>query len=116
MIVSAVFVQTKGLWLGVAVGDPFLDCSFEFFDAPEDAAADALARDFGEQPLDEVDPRRGGRREMQLEARMFAKPCLHLGGLVSTVIVANQVQVEVLGDRPVDLLKEADKLIGTMSR
>jgi hypothetical protein len=82
-----------GPLLGVAVGDPFLDCSFEFLDAPEDAAADALARNFGEQPLDEVDPRRGGRREMQLE-----------------------VQVEVLGDRPVDLLEEADKLFGTMSR
>jgi hypothetical protein len=42
-----------GLWLGVALGDPGLDCGFEIGDAREYAAPDALARNLGEQPLDE---------------------------------------------------------------
>jgi hypothetical protein len=48
----------EGLRFGVALGEPCLDGSLEFGDALEYAAADLLAGDFGEQPLDQVDPGR----------------------------------------------------------
>src|SRR5260221_678215 len=48
----------EGLRFGVALGEPDLDGSLEISDALEHAAADCLARDFGEQPFDEVDPGR----------------------------------------------------------
>ena len=48
----------EGLRFGVALGEPDLDGSLEIGDALEHTAADCLARDFGEQPFDEVDPGR----------------------------------------------------------
>ena len=63
---------------GVALGEPGLDGSLEFGDALEYAAADLLAGDFGEQPLDQVDPGRRCWCEVQLEARMLGEPSLHL--------------------------------------
>ena len=46
----------------VAMLDPFVDRGFEFRDIVEDASADALARDLGEEPVDEIEPRAGCRR------------------------------------------------------
>jgi hypothetical protein len=46
----------KGLWLGVALGDPSLDCCFEIGGAREYTAPDALACNLGEPPLDEMEP------------------------------------------------------------
>jgi hypothetical protein len=46
----------EGFGFGVAVGDPGFDGSHEVVDALEHAAADLLARDLREQPLDEVQP------------------------------------------------------------
>ena len=40
----------------------FFDRGFEFRDIAEDASADALARDLGEEPLDEIEPRTGSLR------------------------------------------------------
>src|SRR4029453_178244 len=48
----------EGLEIGIALGNPGLDCSYQFVDALEYAATDALTRDLREQALDEVDPGR----------------------------------------------------------
>ena len=66
----------EGLRFGVALGEPGLDGSLEFGDALEYTAADLLAGDFGEQPLDQVDPGRRCWCEVQLEARMLGEPSL----------------------------------------
>src|SRR6476660_4974492 len=50
--------------------------------ACECSSPNALRRDRGEEPLDEVEPRRTGRREMTLEARVLPEPRLHFGRLV----------------------------------
>jgi hypothetical protein len=84
--------------------------------AREDAAPDALGRDLREEPLDEVEPGSGGRREVQLEAGMRDEPSLHLGRLVRTVVVEDEMHVEVLFHAPVDALQEADELGRAMSR
>src|SRR5271157_4431682 len=96
----------EGLRFGVALGEPGLDGSLEFGDALEYAAADLLAGDFGEQPLDQVDPGRRCWCEVQLEARMLGEPSLHLLGLVGLVVVADRMHVEVLGYGPVDLFRK----------
>src|SRR5215208_788624 len=56
-------------WPGVLVAmfDPVGDRYFKFGHAVESAAPDTLASDLGKQPLDEVEPRRGCRREVQGE-------------------------------------------------
>src|ERR1700676_5378866 len=106
----------EGLRFAVALSEPGLDGSLEFGNALEYAAADLLAGDFGEQPFDEVDPRRRCWREVHLEARMFGEPGLHFLGLVGLVIVADRMHVEVVGYRPVDLFQEADELLGAVTR
>ena len=48
--------------------NPFVDCGFELRDVVENASPYTLSGDFGEEPLDEVEPRAGRRREVQDEA------------------------------------------------
>src|SRR5205823_8543717 len=67
-------------------GDPISDVAFEGPDAGVGAAADLLGREFGEPPLDQVEPRPGGRREVEMEAGMAQQPALDVGRLVSGVV------------------------------
>ena len=60
----------EGCGLGVPCGDPGVDGGFELRNALEGAAPDLLAGDFGEQPLHEIKPGRGGGRVVHLETRM----------------------------------------------
>ena len=48
--------------------NPFVDCGFEFRDVVENASPYTLSGDFGEEPLDKVEPGVGRRREVQDEA------------------------------------------------
>ena len=114
-----------GIWLGgpderlgveVAVFDPVGDRGFEFGYAGEGAAADALARDLGKQPLDEVEPGRGCRGEVRGEAGVSLEPALDRGRLVGGVIVEDQMQVEIRGYLAVDDLEEGEELLGAMAR
>ena len=106
----------EGLGSFIALCDPCLDGSHKFGDALEDTAPDALASDFREQPLDEIEPGRRSWREMQLETLMFGKPSLHLLGLVGPVVVTDGMDVEVFGHLPIDFLEKAQELLGTMAR
>src|SRR6202035_5279008 len=91
--------------------DPFVDRCFEFRDIVEDASADALARDLGEEPLDEIEPRTGCRREMQLETLVPGEPALHLLCLVRGVIVDDQMQIEMGGRLAADLPQERQEFV-----
>ena len=53
---------------------------------------------------------------MQFETRMLRKPGLDLFGLMGRIVVRDQMQVEVLGDGPVDFLQEAHELLCPMAR
>jgi len=50
----------EGLWVLVSMLDPVVNRGLEFGDVVEGSSPDALASDFGEEPLDEVEP--GSRR------------------------------------------------------
>ena len=78
----------------VSMIDPFDDGGLEFGNAAEDASAYSLASDLVEQPLNQIEPGRGCRGEVQLEARMALEPTLHGRRLVCGVIVEDQVEVE----------------------
>ena len=92
----ALAVHLKGFGLALRSVSQVSDGSLEFGDALEYAAADLLAGDFGEQPLDQVDPGRRCWCEVQLEARMLGEPSLHLLGLVGLVVVADRMHIEVV--------------------
>jgi hypothetical protein len=77
--------------------NPFVDCGFEFSDVVENASPYALSGDFGEEPLDEVEPGAGRRREVQDEAFVSRQPALHGRCLVGSVVVEDQMQIEMGG-------------------
>jgi hypothetical protein len=58
----------------ILVSNPFVDCGFEFSDIVENASPYALSVDFGEEPLDEIEPGPGHRREVQDEACLANQP------------------------------------------
>ena len=69
-------------------------------------ALELFGGQFGEPPLDEVQPRGTGRREVKLEAGVRKQPAFDLRGLVRGCIVEHEVHVEVLGDSLVDGVEE----------
>ncbi len=92
-----------------------VDRLFQLGDAGEGATPDALSCDLREEALDEIKPRGGGRREVQLEARMLGEPGLHLVRLVRRGVVEHNVHVEVLANDPIDPPHECDELAGAMA-
>ena len=95
----------------IVLGEVGVDGDFQVSDALEDAAPDALAGDLGEEPLDQVEPGRRGRREVQVEPRMLRQPRPHGRMLVGGVVVHHQVQIEVGGRVLVDDTQEPDELL-----
>jgi hypothetical protein len=66
-------------------------------DALEGTAADAFAGDLGEEAFDHVEPGRRGRSEVQMEARMYLEPALHGRGLVSGIVINDEMEIETGG-------------------
>src|ERR1700730_14560230 len=64
--------------------DPFVDRGFEFRDIVEDASADALARDLGEEPLDEIEPRTGCRRDSTVTQPSQSNLRIHLNAATNS--------------------------------
>ena len=54
------------------------DRRLKFGHALEDATADGVLGNQGEEPLDQIEPRRRGRDEVQFEALVPLQPVLHL--------------------------------------
>ena len=67
----------QGFWRGIVFGEIVIDGGLQLGDALEDAAPDALACDLGEEALDEVQPGRRSRNEVQFEAWMPLQPRLN---------------------------------------
>lgn len=62
-------------------GDVLLNGTDQFGDALEHAALQAIGREAAEKALDHVEPGCRGRREVQMEARMFFQPRLDGGSV-----------------------------------
>ena len=71
----------------VSMLNPFVDCGFEFRDVVENTSPYTLSGDFSEEPLDEVEPGAGRRREVQDKAFVSCQPALHGRCLVGGVVV-----------------------------
>src|SRR5271157_4977449 len=105
----------EGFWRGIVFGEIVIDGGLQLGDALEDAAPDALACDLGEEALNEVQPGRRSRNEVQLEAWMPLQPRLNFLCLVRRVVVDDEMEIEMLGYGPVDLLQEPDEFLGAMA-
>jgi hypothetical protein len=96
--------------------NPFADRVFKFRDIMEHASSDALARDLGEEPLDEIHPRAGCWGEVELETLLPGEPALHLLCLVRSVIVDDEMQIEADGSLAVDLPEELQVFVCPVAR
>src|SRR5262245_15661792 len=106
----------KGLGISVAAVEIVVDSILELGNARERAAPDPLLRDLCEGALNQIEPRRTGRREAHMEAAMLCKPTLHCRCLVGSVVVEHEMDIEVLLHAPVDTLQELDEFLGTVPR
>jgi len=68
-------------------------------------------RDLREEPLDKVQPGRGRRREVAVEARVLGEPRLHLGRLVGCVVVEHEMHGEMRLHGTVDLAQERQEFL-----
>ena len=90
--------------------DVLTDGPDEFAYALERAAPDTFFGEVSEPALDEIKPRTGGGREVEMEARMLFEPRLNVGMLVGGVVVADEMEVFVPGRFAVDLAQELQPL------
>ena len=74
----------------VGLRDEAVDSSLEIDHASEDTALQSLLGKFGEEPLDCVEPRARGRREVEGE-RVSIEPSTHIWMLVGGIIVEDHV-------------------------
>jgi hypothetical protein len=90
----------------VSMLNPFVDCGFEFRNVVENASPYTLSGDFGEEPLDEVEPGAGRRREVQDEAFASCQPAFHGRYFVGGVVVEDQMQIEMGGGLAINFLRK----------
>src|SRR6266545_3709889 len=75
----------EGFWVVVPSVEVAKDGSFERSNAIKGASTNRLLGDPPEPALDEVEPRRAGRSQMEMEARMVGKPLPNGRMLVGSV-------------------------------
>src|SRR4051794_32239032 len=79
------------------------------------ATANLFFSERGEPALDLVEPRSRGWCEMHMEPRVTGKPIADGGGLVRTVVIHHQVNVQVIRNRCLDRAQEFQKLAAAMT-
>jgi hypothetical protein len=82
----------------------------EFFDGIEAAPSYRLVGDFGEEPLHQIEPRARGGHEVHLKSRMLLQPSSYVRMFVGSVVIENDVQIQVLRSLGVDLFQKAQEL------
>src|SRR4051812_32535654 len=83
-------------------------------DRAESATFQPPGSELAEEALDGVGPGGRGRREVQVEARMPRKPAPYRRRLVGSIVVEDQVQIELCRRGLVDPAQEADELDGAV--
>ena len=88
----------------------------ELSDAGDGEAFELPSREFTEEALNEIQPRGGGRGEVELHSRVFLEPYPNSRMLVRGVVVENDVDVELGRDGPLDLTEESQEFLMPMAR
>ena len=102
---------SEGPRVCVGFGKKALDGGLKFHDGVEDAALQSSPCQLGEVALDCVEPRGGGRREMERPTRMAREPFTDLGMLVGGVVVGDGMDDPAGLDRALDGVEELDEFL-----
>ena len=91
------------LWVGrIVFADEAVDCGLEIDDGMEDAVLEPPPGEFCEEALDGIEPRAGGRCEVESPARMAGEPGADLVLVVRRVVVDDRVDGLVRRHRALD--------------
>src|SRR6516225_8980907 len=104
------------LGLGIVGRDEVVDGFDQLGDAAEGATAESFPGQFAEPALDQVEPRAGCRREVKVEALMGQEPLSDLRMTMSAVVVKDKMEVDRLGELPVQPAQEAQELLMPVAR
>ena len=88
-----------------------VDCGLEFRGAP----AELPVGEETEPALDQVNPRCTGGSEVDMKVGPFAQPPLDEGGLVSSLVIHDEMDVQSHGDSGIDGVEELPKLGGSVA-
>jgi MacB-like periplasmic core domain/FtsX-like permease family len=95
----------------IADGQILANGGFERAGAAMRAALDLFLGQGGKPSFDHVQPRRTGRREVHMKARMPSEPSPNPRRLVRPVVIENQMDVEFRGDLVVDRVQKPQELL-----
>jgi len=98
------------------VRDVGLHGSFELWDRSKNASADAVLGDVPEKTFHHIEPRGTGGREVDMDPRVLLQPGFDRRVLMGGVIVADDLQGELLRRLTVQPLKEFQPLFVAMPR
>lgn len=105
----------EGLGLLVVLDEEAVDGGLKVNNGMKDAAFQTSFRQLGEEALDGVEPGAGGRREVEREALVAVEPCPHLGMLVGSIVVEDDMHGLARRNLCVDGIEEADELLMAMA-
>ena len=91
--------------------DVLADSRFQFPDAAEDTSANTLVGDFGEPSLHQVEPGPVRGREVHMKAWSLGKPFPNDVGLVGSVIVQQDMDIETRGNVGLDGVQKPAELL-----
>src|ERR1700690_1908028 len=94
--------------------DVSTDGQDEFFQIAKNAAPQPVLREIAEEALHHVQPRRAGGGEVHMKTRVPGQPALYLGVFMGSVVVADQVQVEMGGHALVELAQKLEPFLVPM--
>ena len=95
----------------VVLGEVAVDRGLEVDQRMEHAAPEAAVGQRGKEPLDRVEPRGRGRREVEGPARVPREPCPDLGVLVAGVVVEHDMDQLAGRDVALETVEEANELL-----
>src|SRR5689334_8304954 len=95
--------------------DVLADGGLQFFEATENASANAFVGDLGEPALDQVDPGAISGREVDMEARPFGNPVTNGGCLMRAVIIHDDMNLQFGGHMGFDGVEKLAKFLRTMT-
>src|SRR5215469_492325 len=97
----------EGLRIVVAAADVVANRSYQFADAAEGSATDALVGDFREEAFHQVQPRSSRRGEVAVIAGMLCKPGIYRGMGVGAIVVQDEMDHESAGCAALDTAPES---------
>jgi len=106
------FGPDERLGLIVGLGEVSIDDGLQIGDRFEDATFEPSARQLCEEALDRIRPRTRGWGEMKGEARVAGEPVAHLGVLVRSLIIEDDVDRLVGGHGALDGVEKSARAPG----